>query len=58
MMVEVTVPIETYQPILNSITKRGGDIQNTETKADFFVLVAKVPLSNMFGFMTELRGAT
>jgi elongation factor G len=38
------------------ITKRRGVITNTETKGDLFVLQADVPLAQMFGYATEIRG--
>lgn len=30
MVVDVTVPYENYQPIMNSLTQRGGSIYHTE----------------------------
>ena len=33
-------------------------ITNTETRDDLFYLSANVPLSQMFGYATELRGMT
>ena len=41
-----------------SISKRRGLITNTETQGDLFIMNADVPLSQMFGFATELRGLT
>lgn len=41
-----------------AISKRRGLVTNTETRGDLFVLNADVPLSQMFGFATELRGLT
>lgn len=58
MKVDITVPVDTYQPIMNSITKRNGDIYHTQTNGDYFNLCAKVALGEMFGFSTELRGFT
>lgn len=43
---------------MNSITKRGGNIVNTITSGEYFILEAKVTLENMFGFSSELRGFT
>ena len=31
---------------------------NTQSRQDLFILNADVPLSEMFGYATELRGAT
>ena len=58
MKVEITVPVDTYQPVMNSITKRKGTIFNTEIKGEYFVMEANVPLAQMFGFSSELRGFT
>ena len=58
MKVDVSVPVENYQPIMNSLTRRKGNIFNTETQGEFFMMQAMVPLSQMFGFASELRGFT
>lgn len=31
MLVDVSVPYKNYQPIMNSLTQRGGSIFHTET---------------------------
>lgn len=58
MAVEVTVPQSAYQTAMVGIAKRRGNVTNTETRSDMFVLNADVPLSQMFGYATELRGFT
>ena len=40
------------------ITKRRGMVTYTEGRADVFLMQATVPLSQMFGYATELRGLT
>jgi elongation factor G len=40
------------------VTKRGGNIYNSEPKGDVFVIEADVALSKMFGFASKLRGMT
>jgi len=40
------------------ITKRRGMITYTEGRGDIFILQAHAPLSEMFGYATELRGLT
>jgi elongation factor G len=40
------------------LTKRKGVITYTEGRGDMFIMQATVPLSQMFGYATELRGLT
>ena len=58
MDVEVTVPIEYQGSIMSQLVKRRGTITNTQTKTGLFIMNADVPLAAMFGYATELRGAT
>ena len=58
MNVEVTVPKHCSSEIMGGLAKRKGLVTNTETKGDLFVLTADVPLREMFGYASELRGAT
>ena len=55
MAVTVTVPINMYQGVLNELTRRGGLISNSEPQGDIFLMEAKIPLSKMFGYTTDLR---
>jgi len=58
MNVEVTVPSEAQSSIMGQLMRRRGTITNTQTKTGLFILNADVPLAAMFGYATELRGAT
>ncbi|KAJ2399292.1 Elongation factor G, mitochondrial [Coemansia sp. RSA 2559] len=58
MTVEISVPVEFQGNVLGSLNKRKGMIVDTETQEDYCVIVAEVPLNNMFGYSTELRSAT
>ncbi|KAJ2557263.1 Elongation factor G, mitochondrial [Coemansia sp. RSA 1933] len=58
MTVEISVPVEFQGTVLGSLNKRKGMIIDTETQEDYCVIVAEVPLNNMFGYSTELRSAT
>ncbi|KAJ1886642.1 Elongation factor G, mitochondrial, partial [Kickxella alabastrina] len=58
MTVEVSAPIEFQGNVLGSLNKRKGLIIDTETQEDYCVVLAEVPLNNMFGYSTELRSAT
>ena len=43
---------------MGQLVRRRGTITNTQTKTGLFILNADVPLASMFGYATELRGAT
>lgn len=58
MDVEVTVPMEYQAGIMGQLVKRRGTVTNTQTRAGMFIINADVPLSEMFGYATELRGST
>ena len=58
MNVEVSVPAEYQSSIMGQLVKRRGTVTSTMTKAGVFILTADVPLAAMFGYATELRGAT
>jgi len=56
--VEITVP-ETYVgDIINDINMRHGSIENMEKFMDNQLIRATVPLSNLFGYATDLRSKT
>ena len=56
--VQVTSPIEFQGSVIGSLNKRKGTILDTEIHEDYFVVNADVTLNNMFGYASELRGAT
>ncbi len=58
MLVEVVVPEEFTGPVFGDLSGRRGKIQGQEERAGAQVLTAKVPLSEMFGYATDLRSAT
>ena len=58
MLLEVQVPLTMYQGVMAEVTKRGGNIINSEPKGDLFIIEARIALSKMFGFSGVLRGAT
>jgi len=58
MSVEVTAP-ETYTgAVTGSLASKRGKILSMSTKANAAVVVANVPLSEMFGYASELRNVT
>jgi elongation factor G len=58
MKVEVEVPTEQQGPVVGDVTSRRGIIHGTEGRGDATVVLADVPLANMFGYATELRSMT
>ena len=58
MKVDVDVPDEYLGTVMGGLTSRRGILTGTESKAGSQVIHAEVPLSEMFGYMTDLRGST
>ncbi|MBQ8863159.1 MAG: elongation factor G [Rikenellaceae bacterium] len=55
MSVEVVTPEENMGDIIGDLNKRRGQIAGMEQKGNARVVKAKVPLSEMFGYVTVLR---
>ncbi|MGL1900844.1 MAG: elongation factor G [Fibrobacterales bacterium] len=55
MKVEVETPTEFQGTILGNINQRRGMIQGSTEDGNFTIVTAEVPLSEMFGYATELR---
>jgi elongation factor G len=58
MRVEVTVPEEYMGDVIGDITSRRGHLQSMETRGGSQIINARVPLSEMFGYATDLRSRT
>ncbi len=58
MSVEVTVPDEYYGDVMGNISSKRGLIEGSEQRGNAQTVKAKVPLSEMFGYATELRSFT
>ncbi|XP_078447771.1 elongation factor G, mitochondrial-like [Wolffia australiana] len=58
MLVELKVPTEFQGPVTGDINKRKGLILGNEQDGDDTVVLANVPLNNMFGYSTALRSMT
>lgn len=56
MKVTVTTPEEFMGSVLGTISSRRGFVQDTEQRGNAKILTAEVPLSEMFGYASELRG--
>jgi len=58
MSVEVTTPDEFMGDVIGDINSRRGQIQAMEERSGARVVKAIVPLSEMFGYVGDLRGRT
>jgi elongation factor G len=58
MTVEVVVPTEFQAAGMQTISSRKGAVSGTSSYGDQTTINAVVPLKNMFGYSTELRGQT
>ena len=58
MKVEVTTPEDYLGDCMGSITGRRGEIAGMEPNNDIYQIDARVPLSEMFGYATNLRSIT
>ncbi|NBB76961.1 MAG: elongation factor G [Bacteroidetes bacterium] len=58
MMVEITTPEEYMGDVIGDLNGRRGIIQKMDNNAEGSVVKAKVPLSEMFGYSTDLRSVT
>ena len=58
MKVVVITPDEYYGTVLGDISSRRGQVQNTENLTGSVEITAFVPLSEMFGYATDLRSCT
>ena len=59
MKVDVEAPDEYLGAVMGGLTSRRGMLTGTESRPGNVQLVhAEVPLSEMFGYMTDLRGST
>ena len=58
MNVEVVVPEEFLGDTIGDLSSRRGKIEKTEDRMGVKVIKCKVPLSEMFGYVTSLRSLT
>lgn len=58
MDVEVAAPDKFVGDVTGSLSSKRGQIQKTEVKGNLHLINAKVPLSELFGYTTELRSIT
>ena len=58
MKVEVVVPEDFMGSVMGNLSSRRGKIMGTELRGGMQAIRAEVPLSEMFGYATELRSMT
>jgi elongation factor G len=58
MKLETQAPEEFQGSVMGQINQRRGMIMNSSTNEGYAVIEAEVPLSEMFGYSTDLRSAT
>ena len=58
MRVEVVVPEEFMGSVTGDLHSRRGRVESTEIRLSSTIIQCKVPLSEMFGYSTELRSMT
>jgi elongation factor G len=58
MRLELIAPGEYAGRVLGSLQQKRGRVEGMQSRADCEIIHAQVPLSEMFGYITELRSAT
>jgi elongation factor G len=58
MKVEIECPTEFQGPVSGTVSQKRGIILSTENRQGFTVILAEVPLSEMFGYSNDLRSMT
>ncbi|HMX72505.1 MAG TPA: elongation factor G [Solirubrobacterales bacterium] len=58
MAVEVTTPEDFLGDVIGDLSRRRGKVQGQEQRGNALAVQAYVPLSEMFGYATDLRSST
>ena len=58
MKVEIVLPEDYFGDIMGNVTARRGNITGTDDRNGSKVIDAEIPLSEMFGYATDLRSRT
>ena len=56
MKVEVMTPEDYVGDVIGDLNSRRGQIQGQDMRGNAQVIIAMVPLANMFGYVNNLRG--
>ena len=58
MKIEITTPEQFMGDVIGDLNSRRGQVESTESKAGAHIVRGFVPLSNLFGYTTDLRSMT
>lgn len=58
MRVEVETPTDFQGTVQGDLSSRRGILQGSDMRDDYTIIIAEVPLAEMFGYSTDLRSAT
>lgn len=58
MRLEITIPQEFFGDVIGDISSRRGKIEDTQDQMESKIIDVRVPLSEMFGYATNLRSLT
>ena len=58
MLVEVTAPSEYLGSVMGDVSSRRGQITDQEERGNAIIVRSMIPLSEMFGYVTDLRSFT
>ncbi|MCZ6835601.1 MAG: elongation factor G, partial [Planctomycetota bacterium] len=58
MKVSIVTPDEFFGPVSGDLNSRRGQINDSELRGKVRIISAEVPLQEMFGYTTVLRGIT
>ena len=58
MALEVVMPEDYLGSVMGDVTSRRGNVKGMDPRGNVQVLSAEVPLSEMFGYATDLRSLT
>ena len=58
MQVEIIVPEEYMGEVIGDVNARRGRIENLSSRSGVQIIMAKIPLAEMFGYSTSLRSMT
>jgi elongation factor G len=58
MQIEITLPVEYSGKVLGGLQQKRGRVEKVQAVGELETIHAQMPLSEMFGYMTELRSTT